>query len=86
MQEPAPTNVIVAPCVPELVHTDGVPVLNVTGLPEAPPSAATVYVGPSYVGSLGSDVNEIACEARATTTASLGVAAAVQVAWTAVTT
>ena len=36
--------VTVAPLVPEVVHTEGVELVNVTGLPDAPPVAVTVPV------------------------------------------
>jgi hypothetical protein len=41
---PADFTVTVAPLVPPVVQTPGVVELNVTGLPEAPPVAATVNV------------------------------------------
>jgi hypothetical protein len=50
--------VIVAPFVPEDVQTPVVRLENTTGLPEAPPVAAAVYVGPPTTALVGAvDVN-----------------------------
>ena len=75
MQVPACTNVTVDP---DTVQTPVVPELNVTGLPEPPPVADTVYVPPN-VGSVGEDVNVIVCDAWATVTGALATEVAVQV-------
>ena len=57
VQVPAPTRVTVSP---PTVHTDAVVELNVTGLPEAPPVAATVN-GASPYTLPDSGPNEMTC-------------------------
>ena len=46
---------------PETVQTPVESELKVTGFPESPPVAATVYVPPNKAGEGGVDVNVIAC-------------------------
>src|SRR5437588_792653 len=53
---------------PEVVQTELVDVsmLNVTGAPEPPPVAVTLYVGPAITAGLGAvDVKLIVCASRA---------------------
>ena len=47
VQVPVVTPVMVAPLVPLAVHTAGVVLVKVTGLPEAPPVAEAVPVPPT---------------------------------------
>ncbi len=57
VQLPAPTKLTVLPLT---VQTRGVAVPKVTGFPEAPPVAVTVYVGPATTALLGAaEVNVI---------------------------
>ena len=64
MQVPAPTNVTVEPAT---VQTLSVAEVKVTGLPEAPPEAATEYVGPPTVAPDGAvEVKVMLCAAFVT--------------------
>jgi hypothetical protein len=56
---PAATKVTVEPLTPLAVQTAVVALVKVTGLPDAPPVAVTVYVAPPNVGLLGVEVNVI---------------------------
>jgi hypothetical protein len=63
VQVPTPTSVMVVPLVPPAAQTLLGPAVNVTGLFDAPPLAATGYVPPTRAGLGGGEVKATVCGA-----------------------
>jgi hypothetical protein len=66
VQVPGPANETVPPLIEHAPAVLAESMLNVTGLPDAPPVAAGVYVPPTTAGLGGVDVKVTACDTWAT--------------------